>query len=135
MTQMGAGQPGAAAQPAAPGGQGLKADEKTWGMLCHLAALVGFIGIPFGNIVGPLVVWLIKKEGSRFVDANGKEALNFQITVAIAALICIPLMLIIIGFFLLAAVGIFDLVMIIMAAVKTNQGIAYRYPVAIRFIK
>ena len=110
-------------------------DARLWGMLCHLGGLAGFIGIPFGNILGPLIFWLIKRNDHPFIDEQGKEALNFQITVLLAAIICIPLMFVIIGIPLLFAVGITDLVLIIIAAIKSNGGEHYRYPFAIRFIK
>jgi len=109
-------------------------DERMWGMLCHIAALAGFI-IPFGNVIGPLVIWLIKKEEMPFVNDQGKESLNFQITVMIAAFICGVLMLVVIGLFLLIALMIANLVLVIMAAIKANSGVAYRYPWALRLIK
>lgn len=109
-------------------------DARTWAMFCHLGALAGYI-IPFGNIIAPLVIWLIKKDESPFVDDQGKESLNFQISITIYALVALVLTLIIIGFFLLLAVGIFALVMVIVAAVKANDGEKYRYPLCIRFIK
>jgi len=110
------------------------ADEKTWGMLAHLAALAGFI-IPFGNIVGPLIVWLVKKETMPFVEEQGKESLNFQITVFIAILICIPLMFVLIGFVLMFVVAIAWLVLSIIAGLKAQAGEDYRYPWALRLIK
>jgi len=110
------------------------ADEKTWGMLAHLSSLVGFV-IPFGNVLGPLVVWMIKKETMPFVDDQGKEALNFQITVMIAGLICIPLMFVLIGIPLMFVVAIAWLVLSIMAGLKAQNGVAYRYPFALRLIK
>lgn len=109
-------------------------DARTWAMFCHLGALAGYI-IPFGNIIAPLVIWLIKKDESPLVDDQGKESLNFQISITIYALVALVLTLIIIGFFLLLAVGIFALVMVIVAAVKVNSGEKYRYPLCIRFIK
>jgi uncharacterized Tic20 family protein len=109
-------------------------DARLWGMLCHLGALAGYI-IPMGNIIGPLVFWLIKKNDYPFVDEQGKEALNFQITATIAILICIPLFFVIIGIPLLFAVGIADLVLVIIATIKANNGEHYRYPFAIRLIK
>lgn len=109
-------------------------DQRTFAMLCHIAALAGYV-IPFGNIVGPLVMWLIKKAEMPFVDEQGKEALNFQITVSIALIVCIILMFVIIGIFLLPIVGIGSLVLMIIAAVKANGGEHYRYPLTIRFIK
>ena len=109
-------------------------DAKTFGMLCHLLALVGYI-LPFGNILGPLIIWLMKKEDHPFVDEQGKEAINFQITMTIAAIVCILLFVVGIGIILLPLVGLFDLIMIIVASVKANSGEHYRYPFAIRLIK
>jgi uncharacterized Tic20 family protein len=131
---------GAAQEPAsAPGQQAAvgpaEKKERTWGMLCHLLALVGFVGIPFGNIIGPLVMWLVNKNESAFVDDLGKESLNFQITVTIAGIVSAVLILVFIGFLLLIALGIFDVVMIILASIKANDGVRYRYPVCIRFLK
>ncbi len=107
----------------------------TWGMFCHLAALAGFIGIPFGNIIGPLVVWLIKKEEHPFIDQQGKAALNFQISMAIYGIVAFLLTFIIIGIPLLIALVIFDLIFIIMASVKASKGETQKYPLTITFIK
>jgi len=110
-------------------------DEQNWAMFCHLAGLAGFV-VPFGNVIGPLVIWLIKKDTMPLVDRHGKEALNFQITVAIAAIVCVILMFVLIGFFLLIAVGIGALVLTIIATVKVSNGdFEYRYPFALRLIK
>ena len=103
-------------------------------MLCHFAAFFGLI-FPFGNLLGPLIVWQLKKEVDPYIDAQGKEALNFQITVAIAAMICFLLMVVIIGFPLLMLVGVGALVLTIIAGVKVNDGVAYRYPFTWRLIK
>ncbi|MFQ6109129.1 MAG: DUF4870 domain-containing protein [Candidatus Aminicenantales bacterium] len=108
--------------------------ERTWGMLCHLSALAGFI-IPFGNIIGPLIIWLIKKDESAFVDDQGKESLNFQISITIYILIAAILILVIIGIFLMIGLGILAIVLIIIAAVKANSGEKFRYPITIRFIR
>jgi uncharacterized Tic20 family protein len=107
---------------------------KTWGMLCHLAALGGFL-VPFGNIIGPLVVWLIQKDKDPFIDQQGKESLNFQITVGIAGVVSWVLVFVFIGILLLVALGIASLVFIILAAISANKGVPYRYPWTIRFIK
>jgi uncharacterized Tic20 family protein len=110
-------------------------DEQNWAMICHLSALAGFV-IPFGNLIGPLVVWLMKKDTMPLVDQHGKEALNFQITVTIAALVCVLLMLVIIGVFLIFIVGIGALVMTIIAGIKVANGnLDYKYPFALRLIK
>ena len=122
--------------PVAPGPGSLsQKDANLWGMLCHLAALSGFIGIPLGNVLGPLIVWMIKKNDSPFVDDQGKESLNFQITVLIALVVSFVLIFVVIGFLLIFAVGITALVFTIIGAVKANKGIAYRYPFALRLIK
>jgi uncharacterized Tic20 family protein len=110
-------------------------DAKMWAMFCHLAALAMFTSIPFANVLGPLILWLIKKDDFKFVNDQGKEALNFQISVAIYALICIPLFFIFIGVFLFFALAIFNIVMIIIASIEANKGEAYRYPLCIRLIK
>ena len=110
------------------------AEVRQWAMLCHFAAFFGLI-FPFGNLLGPLILWQIKKETDPFIDAQGKEALNFQITVAIAAMICFLLMVVIIGFPLLVLVGVGALVLTIIGGVKANDGIAYRYPFTWRVIK
>ena len=112
----------------------LTQDDKTMGMLCHLSALAGFI-IPFGAIIGPLIVWLMKKDQSPFIDHHGKEALNFQITMAIGFLISFVLIFVVIGIFLIIGLAIFSLVMIIIAAIKANEGEIYQYPVNLRLIK
>jgi uncharacterized Tic20 family protein len=106
-----------------------------WAMFCHLAGLAGIVIPAVGNIVGPLILWQIKKDEYPFVDEQGKEAVNFQISMTIYGLICIPLFFICIGPFLLAAVGVVDLVFLLIAAVKANNGQHYRYPLTIRFIK
>ena len=115
--------------------QATNKEEQNWAMACHLTALSGFV-IPFGNVLGPLVVWLIKKDTMPLVDQHGKEAMNFQITVLIAFIISAVLVVIFIGFLLMAVVGIGALVLTIMAAVKVSNGqLDYKYPFAIRLIK
>lgn len=109
-------------------------DARLWGMLCHLAGLAGF-AFPVGNVILPLIFWQIKKDDFPFVDDNGKEAVNFQISMTLYALISIPLFAVCIGPILLATVGIVDVVLLIIAAVKTNSGQSYRYPLTIRLIK
>jgi len=110
---------------------GGSSDERMWGMLCHLSSLSGGV-IPFGNIVGPLIVWMIKKEEYAFVDDQGKESLNFQISIMIYTIV---LALTIIGIPVAVAAMIFGLVMTVIAAVKANGGEYYRYPLTIRFVK
>ena len=118
--QAGAGQP-------RPGGEANK-DARTFGMLCHL------LGI-FTGFLGPLIIWLIKKDQDKFVDDQGKEALNFQITFIIAWIVGVFSLFICIGFLLLPAIAICNLIFCIMGAVKANKGELYRYPVNLRLIK
>ncbi|WP_251044587.1 MULTISPECIES: DUF4870 domain-containing protein [unclassified Lysobacter] len=109
-------------------------DEKTWGMLAHLSTLVGLI-IPFGTVLGPLVVWLIKKDTMPFVADQGKEALNFNITALIAGIVSFLLTFVLIGLVLLPLVGLAWLVLTIMAALAANKGEEYRYPWTLRLVK
>jgi uncharacterized Tic20 family protein len=123
---------------AAGGGSGT--DENTMAMLCHLLALAGIV-VPFGNIVGPLIIWLIKKDEMPAVDRNGKEALNFNISFTIyfvaASMVCAVLALILIGIllFLVLAVGgtIFWIIMVVQASMAAKEGRPFRYPITIRF--
>ncbi|NIA07508.1 MAG: DUF4870 domain-containing protein [Actinobacteria bacterium] len=108
--------------------------ERTWAMFCHLGALAGYF-FPFGNIIAPLIIWQIKKNESELVNDQGKESVNFQISIAIYVAISIALMIVVIGVLLLPAVCIFNAVMVIIAGLKANEGQRYRYPVCIRFIK
>ena len=128
------GPPSAPPQPpVAPQPTG-NSDERMWAMFAHLSAFAGFV-IPFGSILGPLVIWQIKKNEYPLVDDQGKEALNFQITMAIAFVASLILMIILIGFILIWAVGLFDLIMIVIAAIRANNGERYRYPLTLRLVK
>jgi uncharacterized protein len=111
----------------------ISAEERTWGMVAHLAALAGLV-LPFGNILGPLVVWLARRGESPFVGDQAKEALNFNITIAFGALACFVLMWVLIGILLLAALVLYWLVMTIVAAAKASEGIRYHYPFALRLV-
>ena len=115
----------------------LSKDVRMWAMFCHLAGLAGFvIPVIISGIIAPLIIWQIKKDDHAFVDENGKEAVNFQISIGIYALVSALLIPVFcIGAFLLMAVGIFNLVFLLIAAIKANNGEHYRYPLCIRFIK
>ncbi|MFZ5647113.1 MAG: DUF4870 domain-containing protein [Bacillota bacterium] len=108
--------------------------DKTWAMFCHLGGFCGYF-IPFGNIIVPLILWLVKKDEFPFVDYHGKEALNFNISMTIYAAVSLLLGIVLIGFVLLLVLLILDIVFIIMATVEANKGGYYRYPLTIRFIR
>ena len=112
----------------------LTRDERNWAMLSHLLALVGYIGVPFGNVIAPLIIYLMKKDESPFVADQARESLNFQISVCIYLLISGVLVLILIGFLLLAVVWVAGAILTIIASVKAANGEAYRYPLTLRLI-
>lgn len=112
----------------------VSSEERTWGMLSHLLALSGFIGVPFGNVLAPLIIWLVKKDQSQFVADQAKESLNFQISLIIYAIVSGILVLVLIGFLLLGVVFIGGIVLTIIATMKANNGEYYRYPLTIRLI-
>jgi uncharacterized Tic20 family protein len=108
-------------------------DERTWGMIAHLSALLGVI-VPFGNVIAPLIVWLARRERSAFVANQAKEALNFNITTTIAGAVCYALIWALVGIPLFIALFIFWLAMTFLAAVRANEGIAYRHPFTLRLV-
>jgi hypothetical protein len=126
--------PGPAPDAPTPGGFSPTSEERTMAMLAHLLALSGYV-IPFGNLIGPLIIWLVKKDTSPFVDDQGKESLNFQITYTIAILICVPLMFCVIGIPLAILLAIAALIFIILASINASGGTPYRYPMTLRLIK
>jgi uncharacterized Tic20 family protein len=112
-------------------------DERTWAMIAHLSAFAMYF-TAVGHIIGPLVIWLSKRDGNPFVDDQAKEALNFQISWTIYLVANIALFFTIIGavvaipvFFILP---VFHIVCMIIAAIKANDGFAYRYPLTLRFL-
>ena len=109
-------------------------DERTWGMFCHLAGLAGFV-VPFGSVIGPLVVWLMKKEESAFVNDQGREALNFHLSMLIFEVIAFFMCFILIGFLILPLLLIFELIQVIIASISANDGKPYRYPMTMQFVK
>ncbi|MFN9715071.1 MAG: DUF4870 domain-containing protein [Planctomycetota bacterium] len=103
-------------------------EERTWALASHLSGIV--LGL-----LGPLIVWLIQKEKMPFVDDQGKEALNFQITVLIGYVVSFATACLYIGFVLMPVVIIGNIIFCILGAVAANRGEAYRYPVTLRLIK
>ena len=109
-------------------------NERTWGMLAHLAALAGLVFPLIGNVLGPLFVSIARGDQSAFVAAHAREALNFNITVTLTAVVCALLMLVFVGFLLLAALFIAWLVMTLIAAIRASEGASYRYPFSLRIL-
>jgi len=139
-------------------------DARTWAVLCHLSALLMLLGVPLGNVLGPLVVWLVKRNDHPFIDDQGREALNFQLSITpnwvLAGIliffsagsiaffwpafrhgvmdywnpVAMPIAMIF-GLFLILGLLILDVILAIVAAVRASDGIAYRYPLTIRAIK
>jgi len=110
------------------------ADVRTWNVLCHASALLGLFLHFLGHLLGPLIVWLVKRGDSPEIDAHGKESLNFQLSMliydAIAAILCI----ILIGIPILIALWIMNTVFVIIASIRASEGKFYRYPITIRFL-
>ena len=131
--------------PPAPAGTA-SAEEKQWAMFAHLSALLGGLltsgwAGSIGFFIGPLVIWLMKKDTMPFVSDQAKEALNFAITISLAFMALLVLTFLTLGIGalftipLMLFIGIAALVLVIIAAMKANQGIAYRYPFALRLVK
>ncbi|MEE9247401.1 MAG: DUF4870 domain-containing protein [Dehalococcoidia bacterium] len=107
-------------------------------MLCHLISLSGFF-VPLGNILGPLFVWLFRRKRSPFIDTHGKEALNFQISLAIYFIV--PGVALAFQFIPVVFASIFWAIILLLlfgvvkATIRANRGLPYRYPLSRRFIK
>ncbi len=117
------------------------AEERTWALAAHLSAFTGFVTGGLGCVLGPLVVWLIKRDTMPFASDQAKEALNFNITLFILGCVLVLFSIVTLGIGLLLAwpVGIAAfvawLVLTILAAIKANEGVAYRYPFTLRLVK
>lgn len=134
MTQLGPGQtpPSPSAPPPQAGG-GLTV--RNWTVIAHLSPLAGVIVPVAGCVVGPLLVWLLKGKEDPQIEAHAKAALNFQISMLIYGVVAFALVFIIIGMFLMPVVGIFDLVCVILAAIKASNGELFKYPLSLKLIK
>jgi len=124
----------------------VSSEERGWAMAAHLCGLLwilgggGLIFLPFGGlalftILGPLIILLSKGQSMPFVAAQAKEALNFQITVWLLGLIFVLLANLLIGFVLLWILGVVNLVLVIIAAIRVSDGAPYRYPISLRLVK
>jgi len=112
----------------------MTSDERNFATFAHLAAFFGYVVPVIGRVLGPVIIWLIKKEEYPFVDQQGREAINFNLSMLIYALILAPTLCIGIGIVILPLLGLAHIILIILAAVKSNSGTPYRYPVTIRFL-
>lgn len=110
-------------------------NERTWAVFCHLSAFLAILCIPFTNILGPLTIWLVKRNEMPLVDQEGKESVNFQISMTIYFIITLLLCLVFIGFLLIFPLVLADIIFVIIAAIKVSNGESYRYPLNIRLIK
>jgi uncharacterized Tic20 family protein len=110
-------------------------DVRTWNVLCHATALAGFFVPWAGHILGPLIVWLAKRNDSPEINEHGKESLNFQISMLIYNVIAAVLCLVLIGFIILPILHILNLVLVIVASIQASERKFYRYPITIRLIK
>lgn len=109
-------------------------NEKQWTFICHLSGLSGYV-IPFGHLIVPLIIWSAKKDEMPLVDAHGKEAINFQISITLYAFVSMLFIFVFIGLFMLMFIAFLHVVLVILAAVKADSGVLYHYPLSIRFIK
>ena len=108
---------------------------RTWNILCHASALLGvFLHFP-GHLLGPLIVWLAKRDDSPEIDAHGKESVNFQISMLIYNGIAVVFCLVLVGFAFLAVLWVLNAVFVIVASIHASDGKFYRYPMTIRFIQ
>jgi uncharacterized Tic20 family protein len=133
MTQLDPGQVNPPPPPPQGGGGGLSV--RNWAVICHLSALAGILVPWVGMVLGPLVVWLIKGKEEPTIGAHAKAALNFQISMFIYCAVAFALVFVFIGMLLLPALGIFDLVCVILAAVKASNGEMFKYPLSLKLIK
>ncbi len=109
-------------------------DDRTWGSLAHLSALTGML-IPFGSLIVPLLVWRTRGQRTPFVGDQALEALNFNITVAIAFLPCVALSFLFLGILAIFVLVIYWIIMTVIATIKAGEGHTYRYPITLRLIK
>ena len=107
---------------------------RNWAVAAHLSGLSLYLGIPFGNILGPFLIWLFKRDMSPFVEMQAKEALNFQLSMMIYGAVAGLLIILLVGVFLIPLVFVLHIVLTIVAAVRASEGKAYSYPLTIRLV-
>ncbi|HTY93773.1 MAG TPA: DUF4870 domain-containing protein [Steroidobacteraceae bacterium] len=109
-------------------------DDRTWGSLAHLSALSGML-IPFGSLLGPLIVWRTRGQRTVFVGDQALEALNFNISVALTLIACLALVWLFIGILMGIVLVVYWIIMTVVATIQAGEGHTYRYPVTLRLIK
>ncbi|ABM23091.1 MULTISPECIES: DUF4870 domain-containing protein [Shewanella] len=107
--------------------------DKDFGLLVYASSFIGYL-VPLGSILGPLIIWLMKREESAFVDQCGRSCLNFKLSLLIYVIISGVLAFIGIGFIFLIVLAILDLVCTVLGIIKASEGQVYRYPLTIKFI-
>lgn len=118
---------------AASGDREVSSDDRNWGILAHASAFAGLF-VPFGNVLGPLLVWLVKKDESPFVDKSGKEALNFQITWTVLITVAILTIFVGVGLLVVPLVALAWLILVVLATIRASEGEVYDYPLTVDVI-
>ena len=131
-TKPGADEPSAGATADVPSPD-VSDDERTWGVLAHAGGFAG-LAVPFGNVLAPLVVWLAKKDESRFVDENGKRALNFQLTWSVVLLVTALSVLVGVGVVLFPLAILAWLILTVVGTVRASEDEVYDYPLTLDFV-
>jgi len=108
--------------------------ERNWAVFCHLGGFAGLLVPAFGQVLGPLVLWLLRRDQSAYVDHHGREAVNFQISMTLYAIVAAALIWVLIGFLLIFVVLGIQFVFMVVASVAASQGERYRYPLTLRLI-
>lgn len=109
-------------------------NDKNWAMACHLSAFAGSF-FPLGSVIGPLICWLSRKDISSWVDQNGKKSMNFQISILLYEVLCIPLCFIIVGIPIIVCLWLLKVVCTIIASIKAAKQEEFKYPLSIPFFQ
>jgi uncharacterized Tic20 family protein len=120
--------------PPPPPASTTSSDVRTWCVLCHASALLGLFFHFLGHLLGPLIVWLVKRGDSPEIDAHGKESLNFQLSMLIYDAIAVVLCFVLIGIPILILLWVLNTIFVIIASIRASEGKLYRYPLALRLI-
>lgn len=108
-------------------------EARNFALFAHLSGFAAYV-FPFGGVIAALVVWMVKRDAHPYVDVQGKEALNFQISTSIYTIVSAVLILVLVGIVLLPLVVVFHIAMMVVAAVKAGKGEAFRYPLTLRLV-